>query len=754
MFVKVRTMDGNASGVVTISKLTTVDQFRKLVEDELDVAPECQRLFFRGKQMEDGHTMFEYDVNVNDVIQLMVRQPLAPVKADNHRRQANNTIDKDSADKGASSVPVEACGVNGDAAQTVDSDKAVDMDDNCGWDLLSADDFYKVGDCCDARDPASGGWFEATVCGVRRGSAEKGGVSGGSPEHQYSVKFEGYEDDPPLWLAGGELRERATDTLPFSELTVGQHVLVNYNVDEPDERGFWFDALVTGREARGRRRRLTVTVYLGAGRVAVEGCQVKFVDEVMARGQQRARVDRLAAGARWGPSCRICRGRPERDCRVCGCHVCHKKSDPDRQIMCDECDMPYHISCLTPPLEAIPEEDEWYCPECKTDTSEVVQAGQRLKASKRKARMASTLNKATKRDWGKGMATAGRQRQCTIVPTNHRGPVPGVEVGMRWQYRIQASEAGVHRPHVAGIAGREKEGAFSIVLSGGYEDDVDNGDEFYYTGSGGRDLSGNKRTAGQSCDQELTRMNRALALNCNARINDKEGATAEDWRGGKPVRVIRSYKLGKHSKYAPDEGLRYDGVYKIVRYWPEKGRSGFLVWRYLMRRDDPDPAPWTKAGRRRVLELGIQDMVRVEAPGDKPPAETEGADEEGAPPTKRPRPAAYTPAPAVAALMKADADNAQLWDACRRSLADGKLKFLAKVTDTFMCICCQELVCPPVTLPCHHNVCLPCVKRSFKAEVFSCPACRHDLGKKFALVSNVTLFDALKALFPGYQKGR
>ncbi|XP_037089793.1 E3 ubiquitin-protein ligase UHRF1-like [Pollicipes pollicipes] len=137
MFVKVRTMDGNASGVVTISKLTTVDQFRKLVEDELDVAPECQRLFFRGKQMEDGHTMFEYDVNVNDVIQLMVRQPLAPVKADNHRRQANNTIDKDSADKGASSVPVEACGVNGDAAQTVNSDKAVDMDDNRGWDLLS-----------------------------------------------------------------------------------------------------------------------------------------------------------------------------------------------------------------------------------------------------------------------------------------------------------------------------------------------------------------------------------------------------------------------------------------------------------------------------------------------------------------------------------------------------------------------------------------------------------------------------------------
>lgn len=71
------------------------------------------------------------------------------------------------------------------------------------------------------------------------------------------------------------------------------------------------------------------------------------------------------------------------------------------------------------------------------------------------------------------------------------------------------SEAGIHRPHVAGIHGRSNVGAFSIVLSGGYEDDIDNGDEFLYTGSGGRDLSGNKRTVlQQTCDQVLTLSNR------------------------------------------------------------------------------------------------------------------------------------------------------------------------------------------------------------------------------------------------------
>lgn len=58
---------------------------------------------------------------------------------------------------------------------------------------------------------------------------------------------------------------------------------------------------------------------------------------------------------------------------------------------------------------------------------------------------------------------------------------------------------------------------------------------------------------------------RALALNCSAPINDKDGSEAKDWRAGKPVRVVRSVKGGKHSKYAPVEGNRYDGIYKVSR---------------------------------------------------------------------------------------------------------------------------------------------------------------------------------------------
>ena len=75
------------------------------------------------------------------------------------------------------------------------------------------------------------------------------------------------------------------------------------------------------------------------------------------------------------------------------------------------------------------------------------------------------------------------------------------------------SEDGVHRPHSAGTA---KDECQSFVLAGGYKDDEDNGDVLTYTGSGGRDLSSNKRTAKQSSDQKLDRSNGAIVKNYKA----------------------------------------------------------------------------------------------------------------------------------------------------------------------------------------------------------------------------------------------
>ena len=41
------------------------------------------------------------------------------------------------------------------------------------------------------------------------------------------------------------------------------------------------------------------------------------------------------------------------------------------------------------------------------------------------------------------------------------------------------SEAGVHRPHVGGIHGRSNDGAYSLVLAGGFADEVVSNDTIF-----------------------------------------------------------------------------------------------------------------------------------------------------------------------------------------------------------------------------------------------------------------------------------
>lgn len=161
------------------------------------------------------------------------------------------------------------------------------------------------------------------------------------------------------------------------------------------------------------------------------------------------------------------------------------------------------------------------------------------------------------------------------------GAIPDVEVGTTWAFRMECSADGIHRPTVAGIHGCE-EGCYSLALSGGYEDDLDLGECFTYTGEGGRDLKGTKsnpknlRTAPQSKDQTLTRGNLALSRSAET---------------GKPVRVIRGYKLD--SVYAPEDGYRYDGLYTVERYWFTTGLSGYGVYKFALKRcPDQAPPPW------------------------------------------------------------------------------------------------------------------------------------------------------------------
>ena len=99
------------------------------------------------------------------------------------------------------------------------------------------------------------------------------------------------------------------------------------------------------------------------------------------------------------------------------------------------------------------------------------------------------------------------------------------------------SKCGIHPPPVAGIHGRASEGAFSLVISGKFKDDIDRGEEFVYTGSGG--CMEDKTMSDQPVSELRMNMRcRSLALNCDAPVDDRHGATSKDWKKGKPVRVV------------------------------------------------------------------------------------------------------------------------------------------------------------------------------------------------------------------------
>lgn len=71
-------------------------------------------------------------------------------------------------------------------------------------------------------------------------------------------------------------------------------------------------------------------------------------------------------------NCDACYDNPNKECKECGCRICAGKEDEHNLLLCDECDSAYHIGCLNPPLTSIPEEDYWYCSECKNDENEIV----------------------------------------------------------------------------------------------------------------------------------------------------------------------------------------------------------------------------------------------------------------------------------------------------------------------------------------------------------------------------------------------
>ncbi|EFJ46290.1 histone H3 methyltransferase [Volvox carteri f. nagariensis] len=100
------------------------------------------------------------------------------------------------------------------------------------------------------------------------------------------------------------------------------------------------------------------------------------------------------------------------------------------------------------------------------------------------------------------------------------GHVPGVKPGAKFKDRGQLFVTGVHATLMKGIHAPSTKhpdfakGAYSVVMSGGYVDDEDMGESFWYTGEGGIDASSKRQVRDQSMERGA---NAALRNNCNSR---------------------------------------------------------------------------------------------------------------------------------------------------------------------------------------------------------------------------------------------
>lgn len=152
-----------------------------------------------------------------------------------------------------------------------------------------------------------------------------------------------------------------------------------------------------------------------------------------------------------------------------------------------------------------------------------------------------------------GVRLLGRDVAASVELARNFGPVDAVEEEQVFSRRRDLYDAGVHRALQDGIVGTKANGAESIVLSGGYEDDEDHETWILYTGRGGQD-----KHHRQVADQDFE--------------DSKNAALLTSRFTGYPVRVVRGH-IGDY---------KYIGLFRVVDAWMHTGKRGFLVCRYLL----------------------------------------------------------------------------------------------------------------------------------------------------------------------------
>lgn len=205
MYIRIRKVDaanGDGDAMITVSKKMKIQEVRCLIQEKLQVEPHMQKLFYKGKLLVDDHTLVDYNVQLNDVLQLIIKTHILTEKQ-------------------------------------VETTAAVKKDDIPTIDLIKAESlYYKVGDLIDYRD-MSKQWLEGAIVDILKGKANEA-----TTDEKYlifKIKLEGNENCLPFDAEFDDIRPRSYHLLGTSDLSENMIVMVNYNIDTPNMLGYWYD---------------------------------------------------------------------------------------------------------------------------------------------------------------------------------------------------------------------------------------------------------------------------------------------------------------------------------------------------------------------------------------------------------------------------------------------------------------------------------------------------------------------------------
>ncbi|KTF74779.1 hypothetical protein cypCar_00048347 [Cyprinus carpio] len=215
--------------------------------------------------MEDGQTLFDYNVGLNDIVQLLIRSQTDPPDSPSLNNgegvacAVNELVDCRDVSIGAwfegviEKVSPASKGQNG-RAETAPPAVRVGRPSkrtNCKLETETS-----------AAPSSSSSSSRSTALNP---DGSEPSTSKPDPAHvSYHIKYEDYPENGVVEMTADDVRPRARTLLRFDQLQVGDQVMVNYNLENPEERGFWYDAEITALNAVSRtNKEIHVRILLG-----------------------------------------------------------------------------------------------------------------------------------------------------------------------------------------------------------------------------------------------------------------------------------------------------------------------------------------------------------------------------------------------------------------------------------------------------------------------------------------------------------